>query len=411
MRKNNKVFKLNFWKKIFWSSKRIQEKFELNQKDIINDLNNQMTLLQNNFNNLKDNFQKLEEQKDLLIDEKQKFYSENLNYKKDLEQKNNDLNNLKDKITEIKEKLARESEKLNSTTSENAKILAEKNQIQKTLDKLKNENNDLINEKDSLSINLNDKLENLNLLKNEISNKLDPLKTIKDTFFAHNKGLGILGEMKLKNSLIKSGIDKDLWVENLMIGKEQVEFAFKSGVDDNKYIPVDSKVIQYTENEENQIVITPDYLTKIRTQSKKISKYLNKKNTTNYGIMVLQSDELYLRLFNDNPELFYNSINENHIYIFGTSSFIQFAIFMQYIIDISKKLETVKSNFKLIEEYINITNKFHKSSSEGYKHLHTAFKTHWNAIEKKANVVNELVNNKKLLTDAKSEEINKKLDN
>jgi len=223
-------------------------------------------------------------------------------------------------------------------------------------------------------------------MKRNILEKLTPLKRINETFFAKagNKGKGMLGEKQLNNILEKSGIPPEFWVKNLVVGNDSkniVEFAIK--VDKNKWIPIDSKVLDTDINESNEIVIDSKYETRVKEEAKKISKYLNKSNTGPYGMLVLQSDDIYLKLMDEFPNLFHEVIDKYKIHIASPSSFIQFAWSISYILNIYQKINKDEKIYDQMIQLIQTMEKLGKKLYSTYKEFTIAMDTHYPTFEKR----------------------------
>jgi len=103
-----------------------------------------------------------------------------------------------------------------------------------------------------------------------------------------------------------------------------VEFAIVAP--ENKFIPVDSKVLESTKlDEDGKVIIDKEYANKVRSQAKKVSEYLGKANTTDYGILVLQSDSIQIEVFENFPELYKSIVDDYKVYVMGPSSFVQYS--------------------------------------------------------------------------------------
>jgi len=236
----------------------------------------------------------------------------------------------------------------------------------------------------------------------DMFNKLKPLEKIEKTFFGKtgNKGKGELGEMQLETILEKSGLPLDqFWTKNLTVGTNQVEFAIKSGVE-NKWIPVDSKVLEGNINEDGKIIVDETYKKSVLTQAKTIKKYLGKTNTVDYGLLVLQNDEIYMSLYDKFPSFFKETIQEHKIYITSPSSFIQFSWSVANILEI---YESVRGDQKIYDDMVDTLggiSRFMKKLGAVHKDFDTVVNSHYPALKNKEN---KLL--KKLLKADKIEEI------
>ena len=237
---------------------------------------------------------------------------------------------------------------------------------------------------------LKDKIRNgqneLEHYKREINEKLIPLDKIEKTFFASsgNKGKGELGEMQLKTLLQKSGLDENIWTENLMVGKNTVEFAIQSGDADGKWIPIDSKVLETEYDEETKkIIVNNAYKQKVITQVKQITKYLGKSNTADYGLLVLQNDEIYMELYDKFPSLFKEVIEEYKVYITSPSSFVQITWSIANIIKIYERVHKDEMIYEEIVGVLKSVNRFSHKISSTHKEFNIAMKDHYPAIKNK----------------------------
>lgn len=237
-------------------------------------------------------------------------------------------------------------------------------------------------------------------LKTEISKKLDPLGKIEKTFFASsgNKGKGELGERQLKTWLEKSGLDADMWTENLVVGSNQVEFAIKADINE-KWIPVDSKVLDPDFDEEGNFIVNDTYKNRVQTQVKEVDKYLGKANTADYGLLVLQNDNIYIKLFDEYPAFFEQMIKDYKIYICSPSTFIQFAWTMSNILDIYRKIHKDEKLFDDVVDVLTTVNKLSASLVATHKSFNTAMDTHYPTLAKRQNaLVKKMVKDSKIKT-------------
>ena len=226
----------------------------------------------------------------------------------------------------------------------------------------------------------------LDVEQKKILDCLKPLERINRTFFgdAGNKGKGELGELHIKKILETSGLSSEYWTENLQIGKTQknVEFAIFSGKN-GKWIPIDSKVIEGEYDEEDNIIIDDKYKNKILAQVKKIKEYTNKSNTTAYALLVLQSDKLYMSLFEKYSGLFTVAIQEHNVYIGSPSLFIQYAWNISSLLNL---WEQTKNSNELFAD-IHILNKhvfsLVNALSKSHDSFNTAMVTHYPNVKKK----------------------------
>ena len=295
------------------------------------------------------------------------------------------INLLKEKINsqeKINASLSNEISYLKNLKFEND-VLKEQNQKNESKnDTLNNQLNNLTHERDKLEKGINE--------------KLMTLQKIEKTFFGStgNKGIGELGERQVKSILEKSGLPKELWTENLLVGNSHVEFAVKSG-DEKKWIPVDAKTLTpEIDPDNNKAIIDKNYSKKVVSAAKEMTKYLNKSNTTGYGVLVLQSDDIYMKLFETQPELFQEINRDCKINVASPSSFVQMAWSISYIIDV---YENIRQDEKIYDEMISIVqnvSKFAGSLQEAHKHFNIAINSHFPSLENKFNKISKKLSKK-----------------
>ncbi|CAM9132836.1 DNA recombination protein RmuC [Mycoplasma marinum] len=237
----------------------------------------------------------------------------------------------------------------------------------------------------SLKSQILERKNDLEALKVEINDKLTPLNKIEKTFFGKtgNKGKGELGEMQLKTLLQKSGLDENIWQENLVVGKNNVEFAIQSGNDDGKWIPIDSKVLDAEYDEDSKLIVDEKYKKRVLAQVKSITKYLGKSNTAEYGLLVLQSDSIYMTLYNEFPSFFKEVIEEHKVYITSPSSFVQITWSIANIIKIYERVHKDKLIYDEMISVLESITKFSNKMAETHKAFNIAMTTHYPTIQKK----------------------------
>ncbi len=243
-----------------------------------------------------------------------------------------------------------------------------------------------IQEIETLKDKIREEKTSLEYYKKQINDKLIPLNKIEKTFFASsgNKGKGELGELQLKTLLQKSGLDNNIWVENLTVGKNVVEFAIQSGNEDEKWIPIDSKVLETEIDEDtNKIIIDQKYKNKVLTQVRTITKYLGKSNTADYGLLVLQNDEIYMELYNEFPSFFKEVIEEHKVYITSPSSFVQITWSIANIIKIYERVHKDEMIYDQMVSILESVTKFSNKLAVTHKDFNIAMTAHYPTIQKK----------------------------
>lgn len=334
-----------------------------------------------------------------------------------LKEKNESLEN---KIDELNQSIGKWKQKYQDV--ENQLILSKNkiNDLQQDISKKDGQNNELLKNITKLETKQHDLDKTNKELWNKISNQLKPLERIETTFFGSsgNKGIGELGEMQLKTWLDKFGVDRNVWIENLQIedasGIGQVEFAMRSSFENDKWIPVDSKVIQAKRDENNDVDIE-DYAKKVKDRAKEIhDKYLGKKNTTNYGILVMHSNEIYDKFVSKKAEIVTAISQSQNVMIISPTLFIQCALLLSYWLGLYKNIEKAANlcndindlmrSIRYFNEQIEgIKDSFRIAYDKHYKHIDEKYKlinaNYPNLIgenkKNKANIVNKLEISKK----------------
>ena len=286
---------------------------------------------------------------------------------------------------------------IDEKNSTNERLVSEIAELKKIKNDLENENkikdNQLTSENKSLNefktrvtrieAELEEKRRQNDLFKNDIRDKMSTIGKIEQTFFAKsgNKGKGELGEQQVRTILEKSGLPKELWVENLTVNNNTVEFAMKSG-EEGKFIPIDSKVLDAELDDNGLVIIDDKYKNKVSSAAKEIHKYLGKSNTTNFGILVLQSDSIYMKLFEEYPTFFQEMIEKYKININSPSSFIQSAWQISYIISIYNRVHNDEKIYEDMIGTLETISKFANNMSSIHKTFNTAM-NQYGTIERK----------------------------
>lgn len=200
---------------------------------------------------------------------------------------------------------------------------------------------------------------------------------------------GKIAELRLEDLITKTAISSDNWTTNLSVGKETVEFAIKAESEGEKWVPIDSKLIgAFSEGDE--ITVNDKYIKDVQSQAKKVSKYLNKKNTTAFGIMVLQSDFIYNEIYEHNPEVLTNSIIDNSIFIMSPSAFVQFSTAINKLsttFEKAKKASEVTGQLNIVIGHIN---KLLNAWNDAFKKMEAINNTHIKNIASSSKKVEDL---------------------
>ena len=287
----------------------------------------------------------------------------------------------------VKELSERNDELKNSVTILNDKLTRYEQDIKNKEENFVAKDNDihkLKTEIEGLRVRLEERNNENKLIKDDIRDQLVTIGKIEKTFFSNtgNKGKGELGERQVKTILEKSGLDRDMWEENITVGSKSVEFGMKSG-EEGKFIPIDSKVLDAQLDEDGHIVIDDKYKNKVATQAKSVSEYLGKKNTADYGVLVLQGDDLYIKLFEEYPTFFNEMIDKHRVFIMSPSTFIQTAYSISNIIKIYKRVKNDEEIYDEIRSALDTTAKFAKSLEKTHADFNKAMNSHYPALAKK----------------------------
>ncbi len=307
--------------------------------------------------------------KDDTAEFKLKFFEDNKNQKEEL------LKSVKEKVEEFKNETKETIKDLKETLNKNLDDIRKDNC--EKLDKIK----DSVNEK--LEKALEEKLKSSfdNIIKQigavnetvgEIKGLANDVGSLKNVL-TNVKTKGILGEVILGN-IIKEFLTVNQYEENVATvpgSTERVEFAIKlpGAKDETIYLPVDSKFPYEPYAKIADPQSTPDEITQARKDfrnnllkyAKDVkTKYIDVPNTTEFGIIFLPTEGLYLEAIN--MGLFEEVQKEYKINIVGPTTFTAFVTSLQMgfkTLTIQKKtkeivdlLKNVKKEFGNFEEVL-----------------------------------------------------------
>ena len=329
---------------------------------------------------LKSDIKKLNEAMDSLSNSFKTFKTENTEFKlqffeENKKQKEELLKSVKEKVEEFK-----------TETKETIKDLKET--LNKNLDDIRKDNSEKL---DKIKDSVNEKLEKAleEKLKSSFDNIIKQIGAVNETV-GEIKGLandvgslknvltnvktkGILGEVILGN-IIKEFLTVNQYEENVATvpgSTERVEFAIKlpGAKDETIYLPVDSKFPYEPYAKIADPQSTPDEITQARKDfrnnllkyAKDVkTKYIDVPNTTEFGIIFLPTEGLYLEAIN--MGLFEEVQKEYKINIVGPTTFTAFVTSLQMgfkTLTIQKKtkeivdlLKNVKKEFGNFEEVL-----------------------------------------------------------
>lgn len=160
---------------------------------------------------------------------------------------------------------------------------------------------------------------------------------------------------KLDLMLKKFNIDNNLWKTNLQVENEKFGFAFWSGYDDQKWFPVASQEIKCQTHQQPAVDFCQKHTDVIINEAKRVAKYLDKSNTTKYGILVVLNDVFYYELWRYKADLFYQILQDDKVYILSPFIFTRFAFCISEIFQLKIQITQEKEVFdKLVELVDNI---------------------------------------------------------
>lgn len=378
----NDIKKLPWYKRLFWSWEKIVKYFEEFYKQ-----NNQSQDL--SINNFVDKLNKLNENKlsekdkqigglteeknalNKTIEDQRKIIEDNKMKEKDLlndiknkEKENHDFDKknleLKTKYDQAKDECKKLENQLNQSNKENVQLkneLKNKNNTSfdmgKQISELKTKYDQAIVKCEELKNNLN-KANDLKTQLATFASSQETLKKIDRIYFttAGNKGKGEFNEKLIGFIFEKYSISKDYWQKNLTIDGKTVEYAFRTD-EENKYIPIDAKILEpnYIDNE---AIIDDNYLSKLKAKAKECcNKYVDKINTINFGIIVLQNDQIFAKIVEKEPNFLNVMIKEYKMFFTSPNNFYLIALFLANTLNITKAIKNSKNIFKEIDKIMN----------------------------------------------------------
>lgn len=317
------------------------------------DIKNNIELLINKQNeyvkNSNELIHKLETEHHESIDKQVKMFNEfNTKFTKDYSsQKDEIMEKLRTEINNFNDSVKKTLEEFKNSTKESIKELSEL--VSKNLDDIRKDNNDKL---DKINASVNEKLQKTleDKLKDSFKSVVEGIATV-NTAVGEIKGLatdvgslktvltnvktkGIVGEVILGN-VLKDFLPAGQYEENVETkkhSKARVEYAIiiPGTKDDKIYLPVDSKFPyeNYSKilesNDPNEIKEARKNLrSNITTYANEIStKYIDVPNTTDFAIMFLPLEGLYLEALN--MGLFEECQKKYKVNITGPTTFTAF---------------------------------------------------------------------------------------
>ncbi|NOQ50356.1 MAG: DNA recombination protein RmuC [Mycoplasmataceae bacterium] len=186
--------------------------------------------------------------------------------------------------------------------------------------------------------------------------------------------------------------DQELWRKNLQIkGGAIVEFAIRTSINDDKWVPVDSKNLIPTKDESGKYFVDQDYVKRIKTQVNLILKYINKENTASYALLVLPADWILEDLMIDFQEDI-RSFVQKRVFITSRSTFIQLVQAtsgMKNDLALAAKVGVIIKQIEIVEKHIK---NFSKSVDAGIRQINIGFDKHYPNITKSFAKLGSLTN-------------------
>lgn len=296
-----------------------------------------------------------------------------------------DMNSEIEKFKEEIENRENHSKELWNVTKESQKSkideLEEKvNEQLRDIGKMKGARNELQAELDS-------KTQLTGFLKNKIDESFEKVKgQVNEIHKVFNKTVGNRGkitELHLEG-IMEQYFEKsdNFWTKNLSVGSGRVEFAIRQSKDDEKWIPIDSKSIIPKENDKEEWIIDSKYIRRIEKAAKDITQYLGKSNTTDFGIMVIPSNEVLIEMYRLFPDEL-NIIAEKHaIYVSSPHGFNQYVNTIKTLQDKMNAINSQKESLEKIRVIKGHISLFYNASVESVDKINTAFDKHLKNINK-----------------------------
>lgn len=276
---------------------------------------------------------------------------------KDLQKKEAEFNNLIQK----NEKLEKEKNSFLKYKSDCEILKAKLSEVDKKNDILNNEKNQIQKQKENIEKiyqDLHTKIDNISLgisRDNRILSKFDEKFDL-----SNNKDMGTFCEKLIEKNFEHYGIKKEYWLPQLYVNGGHVDFGFRLNPKKDKWIPIDSKGVTFDIDVNKNPIIDDELMKRIEVQAMKVKKYLNQKNTTSVGIMVIQDDNLYLGISRKYPYKIINIFEKHQIIIVSTNLVFQWAHFLWKTLMFSMEIrhdrqivENIKKLVTLVTSYVN----------------------------------------------------------
>lgn len=187
-------------------------------------------------------------------------------------------------------------------------------------------------------------------------------------FLSNNKEKGTWGEVQL--SLLLENCFPNQYIEQFQIGENRVDFAIKYSLEKDIYLPIDSKFptqayIDLTEAKSQEEIKRAEQKLKtdIKTMAREISsKYVGKENTTDFGILFIPLESIYIEVIKLD---ILNDLNKLKVCVSSPSTIISFISLVNSFYKnglIEKEKDSIISSFSNIEKSLENIIKNHEDS-------------------------------------------------
>ncbi|NQX83499.1 MAG: DNA recombination protein RmuC [Mycoplasmataceae bacterium] len=238
-------------------------------------------------------------------------------------------------------------------------------------------------ERDNLELLLDAKENEIERSEEKIKDMLPKLNDLHSIFKGSTGRKGKISELQVENVLSDLfGEDSKLWTKNLQVGANTVEFAFRSREDSDKWTPIDSKSIIPENDGEGNFIIDSTYSRRVNEEAKKISKYIGKKNTTYFALLVLPNDNVAKEL-NESFSDLRNECTKLNVYITSPGVIYQYFNIIDKLNNDLENVSKFKETLKSIDTLFGHADKFYSASKDGLDKMNIAFTTHLSNFDKK----------------------------
>ena len=352
-----KKIKIKWWWRFLWTKglinriiKQIDENVFLNQKNLFETNKTLIENLELKISEKINNLQKRDEEFNNLIQKNDKLESEKnsfLKYKSDYEV-------LKAKLVEADKK----NDILNN----------EKNQIQKQKENIEKLYQDFHTKIDNISIGVS----NDSRILSKFDEKFD---------LSNNKDIGTFCEKLIEKNFEHYGIKKEYWFPQLYVNGGNVDFGFRLNPKEDIWIPIDSKGITFDIDANKNPIIDDKLMKRIEAQAMKVAtKYLNQKNTTSVGIMVVQDDNLYLGISRKYPHEIIKIFEKHKIIVVSTNLVFQWAHFLWRTLMFSMEIRHDRQIVEDMKKLVTLVTNYMNDVKKAKESLYYAINVHYDKI-------------------------------